>query len=98
METKEYHIGKTVPEMIATLEKYDNECRWAVSKAVLPEIIRIASEAHFRYVEMTNDSRIANYDETGEYLQVVLRPFPNYEDMPNEELIKRYNHSSHWVF
>ncbi|CAS00827.1 Protein CBG26064 [Caenorhabditis briggsae] len=75
METKEYHIGKTVPEMIATLEKYDNECRWA-----------------------TNDSRIANYDETGEYLQVVLRPFPNYEDMPNEELIKRYNHSSHWVF
>ncbi|CAO4371620.1 unnamed protein product [Caenorhabditis nigoni] len=90
MTTKEYHIGKTVPEMIARLEKRDKTLEWNRFVRIWDAVIEIDKE----FDEMDQDRKIENYKIISEYAQQLVNPttpVPNYDTMPHEELIKDYN-------
>ncbi|CAO4371612.1 unnamed protein product [Caenorhabditis nigoni] len=94
MATKEYHIGKTVPEMIAVLEEHEEYSRQMMKRFRFARIWNTMVEIHDKYDEMDVDQEIVKYETIRFFVEHLLNPEPvaHFETMPHEELIKRYNH------
>ncbi|CAO4371614.1 unnamed protein product [Caenorhabditis nigoni] len=94
METKEYHIGKTVPEMISVIEGHKEYCRQNMKRYDFVQVAHLVVGIADNYDEISEDEKTAKYETINFFLQHLLNPAPltNFETMPYEELIKRYNH------
>ncbi|CAO4371615.1 unnamed protein product [Caenorhabditis nigoni] len=93
MTTREYHIGKTVPEMIARLEEHDEDIKWDANRRCFIRIWNAVVEIEDDYDEMAEDQKLVNYKIISEVVQKLLNPSttPNYKTMPHEKLILLYN-------
>ncbi|CAO4371611.1 unnamed protein product [Caenorhabditis nigoni] len=93
MEPKEYHIGKTVPEMIAVLEEHQEYCIRSSERIIFVHIAKTVGEIDNKYNEMDKDQKIEKYKFISYCAQRFLNPDPikNFRTMPYEELIEHYN-------
>ncbi|PIC40108.1 hypothetical protein B9Z55_011568 [Caenorhabditis nigoni] len=80
--------------MIARLEKHEEYCRRSMKRFRFVQIWNTMVEINNKYDEMDGDQEIAKYEAIRFFVEGLLNPDPmaNFETMPYEELIKRYNH------
>ncbi|CAO4371616.1 unnamed protein product [Caenorhabditis nigoni] len=93
MEIKEYHIGKTAPEMIAELERHQENHRLWTKKFCLVQIANAVDEIDNKNNIVDKDQETEQYKLISYCVQRLLNPNPmkDFRTMPDEELIEHYN-------